>query len=170
MRDFSHGSVSKESAWRFNAGELGLIPGLGRSPGEGNGNPLQYSHLQNSMDRKSLANYSPWGCKESDMTERPTLLHVDLHDSCVFSLRSYDTRRHLYWSGFCLDGQVAPRFLPLLDSYQQRSQFQVTGQARSVATQPRKLESHDWNCHRHFRHVSKSGKSKESDWDSPHQF
>ena len=33
-----------------NGGDLGLIPGLGRSPGEGNGNPLQYSHLENSMD------------------------------------------------------------------------------------------------------------------------
>jgi len=33
-----------------NAGDLGLIPGLGRSPGEGNGNPLQYSCLENSMD------------------------------------------------------------------------------------------------------------------------
>ena len=34
-----------------NAGDVGLIPGLGRSPGEGNGNPLQYSCLENSMDR-----------------------------------------------------------------------------------------------------------------------
>ena len=34
-----------------NVGDLGLIPGLGRSPGEGNGNPLQYSDLENSMDR-----------------------------------------------------------------------------------------------------------------------
>ena len=34
-----------------NAGDLGLIPVLGRSPGEGNGNPLQYSCLENSMDR-----------------------------------------------------------------------------------------------------------------------
>ena len=42
------GSDSKESA--CNVGELGLIPGLGRSPGEGNGNPLQYSGLENSID------------------------------------------------------------------------------------------------------------------------
>ena len=41
----------KEFAW--NAGDLGLIPGLGRSPGEWNGNPLQYSGLENSMDRGS---------------------------------------------------------------------------------------------------------------------
>ena len=46
--DFSCGSASKESA--CNAGDPGLIPGLGRSPGEGNGNPLQYSCLENSMD------------------------------------------------------------------------------------------------------------------------
>ena len=46
---FPRGSESKESA--CNAGDLGLIPGLGRSPGEGNGNPLQYSCLENPMDR-----------------------------------------------------------------------------------------------------------------------
>ena len=46
---FPSGSVSKESA--CNAIDLGSIPGLGRSPGEGNGNPLQYSCLENSMDR-----------------------------------------------------------------------------------------------------------------------
>ena len=43
------GSDGKEST--CNAGKLGLIPGLGRSPGEGNGYPLQYSCLENSMDR-----------------------------------------------------------------------------------------------------------------------
>ena len=44
-------SDGKESA--CNAGDLGSIPGLGRSPGEGNGNPLQYSCLENSMDREA---------------------------------------------------------------------------------------------------------------------
>ena len=47
----SSGSEGKESAW--NAGDLGLIPGSGQSPGEENGNPLQYSCLKNSMDRKA---------------------------------------------------------------------------------------------------------------------
>ena len=47
-------------------------PGLGRSPGEGNDYPLQYSVLENSMDR-SLAGYSLWGCKESDTTEQLSL-------------------------------------------------------------------------------------------------
>ena len=45
---FPGGSDSKASA--YNEGDPGLIPGLGRSPGEGNGNPLQYSCLENSMD------------------------------------------------------------------------------------------------------------------------
>ena len=46
---FPGGSAGKESA--CNAGDLGLIPGLGRSPGEESGYPLQYSGLENSMDR-----------------------------------------------------------------------------------------------------------------------
>ena len=44
----------------YNVGDLGSIPGSGRSPGEGNGNPLQYSCLENSMDRGA---YSLWGCR-----------------------------------------------------------------------------------------------------------
>ena len=47
--DFPGGSEDKTSA--CNAGDPGLIPGLGRSPGEGNDNPLQYSYLENPMDR-----------------------------------------------------------------------------------------------------------------------
>ena len=49
MYDFPGGSDSKASA--CNAGELGSVPGWGRSPGEGNGDPLQYSCLENPMDR-----------------------------------------------------------------------------------------------------------------------
>ena len=61
----------KESA--CDAGDPDLIPGLGRSPGGGNSNPLQYSYLENPMDReRSLAGYSPWGRKELDRTERLT--------------------------------------------------------------------------------------------------
>ena len=51
-------------------GDLGSIPGLGRSPGEGKGYPFQYSGLENSMD-------SPWGRKELDTTER-----LSLHFTC----------------------------------------------------------------------------------------
>ena len=60
-RAFPCGSAGKESA--CNEGDLGSIPGLGRSPGEGKGYPLQYSGLENSMD------YSPLGRKESDTTK-----------------------------------------------------------------------------------------------------
>ena len=62
--------VSKESA--CNLRDLGSILGLGRSPGGGHGNPLQYSCLEKPHGQKSLAGYSPWGHKESDMTERPS--------------------------------------------------------------------------------------------------
>ena len=48
LSDFPGGSDGKGSA--YNAGDPGLIPGSGRSPGEGNGNPLQYSRLENPMD------------------------------------------------------------------------------------------------------------------------
>ena len=56
-----------------NAGDLrdlGLIPGLGRYPGGGHGNPRQYSCLENPTDRETwMEGYSPQGCKESDMTK-----------------------------------------------------------------------------------------------------
>ena len=65
---YVRGSVSKEPA--CNAGNPGLIPGLARCPGEGNGNPFQYSCLKNSMDRGAWGGYSPWGRKELDATER----------------------------------------------------------------------------------------------------
>ena len=53
-------------------------PGWEDSPGEGNGNPLQYSCLENSMDGRSLVGYSPWGRKESDMTERLHFVALEL--------------------------------------------------------------------------------------------
>ena len=52
-----------------DARDVGSIPGSRRSPGEGNGNPLLYSCLEKCHGQRSLAGYSPWGCKESDMTE-----------------------------------------------------------------------------------------------------
>ena len=66
--DLNCGSEVKTSA--SNAGDPGSIPGLGRSPGEGNGNPLQYSCLENPVDGGSLVGQSPQGRKESDTTER----------------------------------------------------------------------------------------------------
>ena len=50
--------------------DMGSIPGLGRSPGGGNGNPLQYSCLENPMDRGAWWDYNPWGHKQLDKTER----------------------------------------------------------------------------------------------------
>ena len=47
-------------------------PGSGRSPGEGNGYPFQYSCLEKSHGQRSLLGYSPWGHKELDMTEQKT--------------------------------------------------------------------------------------------------
>ena len=65
---FPGGSAGKESA--CNAGDLSSIPGLGRSPGIGNGNSLQYSCLENPHGQSSLVGYSPWGRKKSPMTEQ----------------------------------------------------------------------------------------------------
>ena len=60
-----------------NAGDIGagLIPGLGRSPAGGRGNPLQYSCLENPLEQRNLLGYSPWRCKESDKTEARTNTH-----------------------------------------------------------------------------------------------
>ena len=58
-----------------SAGDLGSIPGSGRSPGGGNRSPLQYSCLENPHGQRILVGFCPWGCKESevDMTEQLTL-------------------------------------------------------------------------------------------------
>ena len=63
---FSGGSVGKNPP--ANAGDMGPIPGLGRSPGEGNGNPLQYSCLGNPMDRRTWQATIHAVTKESGMT------------------------------------------------------------------------------------------------------
>ena len=67
---FPGGASGKEPA--ANTGDIrdtGLIPGSGRSPGGGHGNPLQYSCLENSHGQRSLVGYSPWSLKESDPTK-----------------------------------------------------------------------------------------------------
>ena len=66
MWGFPGGSVVKNPP--ANAGDVGLIPGSGRSPGEGNGNPLQYSCLGNPMDREAWWATVHGVTKESDMT------------------------------------------------------------------------------------------------------
>ena len=65
---FPGGSDSKESACKV--GDLGSLPGVGRSPGGGHGDPLRYSCLENPHGQRSLVGYSPLGCKELGMTER----------------------------------------------------------------------------------------------------
>ena len=67
-------SDSKESV--CNVGDLGSVFGLGRYPGGGHANPPQYSCLENPHGQRSLAGYSPRGCKESDLTYQPSA-HVN---------------------------------------------------------------------------------------------
>ena len=65
---FPDGAVVKNLP--ANARDAGLTPELGRSLGVGNGNPLWYSCLGKSHGQRSLAGYSPWGCKELETTEQ----------------------------------------------------------------------------------------------------
>ena len=73
MRNFPGGSDGKESA--CNAGDPCLMPGLGRSPGEGNGNPLQYSCLKSPV-AKEPGRLQTMGSQGSDTTEQLTHTHV----------------------------------------------------------------------------------------------
>ena len=73
MMGFLEGSDGKEST--CNERDLSSIPGSGRSPGEGNGSPLQYSCLENSMDRGAWW-ACPWGHEESDTTEGRMHIHI----------------------------------------------------------------------------------------------
>ena len=77
--DFPFGSDSKEST--CNAGDPDSIPGLGRSPGGGHDNPLQYSCLENPQGQRSLAGCGPCGCKKSDTSEGiSTAQHINNYD------------------------------------------------------------------------------------------
>ena len=80
-------SDGKESA--CNAGDLASVLGLGRSLGEGNGNPLHYSCLENPHGQRSWAGYySPWGRKESDTIKRLTHTHRNI--------LTYNIYTHIY--------------------------------------------------------------------------
>ena len=68
IEGFPGGSDGKESS--CNARDLGSIPGLGRSPGGGHGNPLQYSSLENPHGQRILEGYTPWGHKELDTSQQ----------------------------------------------------------------------------------------------------
>ena len=68
---FSGGTVVKNLPANAGYGtDVGSVPGWGRSLGEGNGNPFQYSCLENPHGRRRLVGYSPWGHKELDTTEQ----------------------------------------------------------------------------------------------------
>ena len=76
LMGFSGSSDGEESA--CNVGDLGLIPRLGRSPGRGHGNPLQYSCVENPRGQRSLVGYSPCSPKELDTTERLSIArHIE---------------------------------------------------------------------------------------------
>ena len=84
--DFPGGSEA------YSVGGLGSVPATGRSPGEGNGNPLKYSCLGKSNGWRSLAGYSPRGRKESDTTEwDSTLFHfsVKCQKNVVFDVLTW---------------------------------------------------------------------------------
>ena len=65
-----------------NAGDLGSIPGLGWAPGGGHGKPLQHSCLENPHGQRSLAGYSPWGSRESDLTEQLSTESIARYPLC----------------------------------------------------------------------------------------
>ena len=90
---FPGGSEVKVSA--CNVGDLGSIPVLGRSPGEGNGNPLQYSYLENPHGQWSLVGYSPWGRTELDMTEQLSRAQTVARQATLPMVSS----RQEHWSG-----------------------------------------------------------------------
>ena len=79
--NFPSGSDDKESA--YNTGDLGLIPGLGRSPGGGHGNPLQYSCLETPMDRGA------WWAIVHGVAKSRTQLSNHAHTHPCFSMYQY---------------------------------------------------------------------------------
>ena len=87
---FPGGSAGEEST--CSAGDQGLIPGLGRSPGEESSYPLQHSDLENSTD------CNPWGHKESDMTERiPVASPLHYHCRLPVFMLLWVSHSWIYW-------------------------------------------------------------------------
>ena len=90
-----------------NAGDLGLIPGLGRFSGGGHGNPLQFSCLENLRGQRGLVGYSPWSHKELDTTWATK--HY-LKGKCWYSLVCLNTCKHT--SGYNEDVEFSVMLLP----------------------------------------------------------
>ena len=88
-----------------NAGDMrhetqGLIPGLGRYPGEGHGNPLQNSCPEKPTGQRSLAGYSPQGCKESDTTEATAHTHTDALNERMVSVMLFYANEFVFCRRF----------------------------------------------------------------------
>ena len=123
---FPGGSASEEST--CSAGDLSSIPGLGRSCGEGNGYPLQYSLLENPMDKGVYWGFSPWSCRvrHNGGTNKQEVLGASLLAQQVKNLlQCRRHRRHEFdpWDGEILwsrKWQPTSVFLPE-KSHSQRS-------------------------------------------------
>ena len=124
FKGFPGGSDSKESA--CNAGDLDSIPGLGRSPGGGNCNLLQYSCLEHPHGERSLAGYNPWGRKELDATERSRAAHsrgclVSTSHCCRWDQRSHQLPTasfiYLLQHGTLFPVFPSPFFAPIIVFY-----------------------------------------------------
>ena len=91
--------VESQSAYSArDTGDVGSIPGSGRSPGEGNRNPLQYSCQENPMDRGIVRGIT----KKSDMTERLTLSLCEAYELVVATLKLRHMRNKLFTAPFSL--------------------------------------------------------------------
>ena len=78
---FPGGSVGEE--FSCSVGDLVSTPGMGRFPGGGHGNPLQFSCLENPHEQMNLVGYSPWGSKELDVTDQLSMRYKTMYTTHV---------------------------------------------------------------------------------------
>jgi len=95
---FPGGSVVKNPP--ASSSDTGSIPGLGRSPGEGNGNPFQYSHLENSMDRGAWQ-FTAYGCRKRVRCNLATITTAKVSgDYCYLSVQGHWHQWHYSISNY----------------------------------------------------------------------